>query len=141
MSTGSWFSAYDCSSDGFEFQVNHPTVLGNFLQTVGLGGSVLPPVYNGSGQCNSRGMTPLGESLLKKMMSLKLLIEVDHMSKPMADSALQLALQHQYPMVGGHTGFLDVSIGSKRSEGQKTKEQLAKIYQSGGMVGVIAEQV
>src|SRR3954466_6858238 len=36
MSTGSWFSAYDCSSDGFEFQVNHPTVLGNFLQTVGL---------------------------------------------------------------------------------------------------------
>lgn len=140
VSTGSWFSAYDCSADGFQFQLNHPTLLGNFIQTVGLGGSVLPPVYTGGGQCNVRTLTPLGESLIKKAMSHKMLIEVDHMSKPTADAALQLAAQYQYPMVGGHTGFVESSLGPKKSEGQKTPEQLASIYQLGGMVGVISEQ-
>ena len=73
-------------------------------------------------------------------MSRKFILEVDHMSKRTLDDTLQLAVQHQYPLIGGHTGLLDVSLGSKRSEAQKTREQMNTIYRLGGMVGVITEQ-
>ncbi len=135
---GDWFSAWDCSSEGYAFQLNHSTVLGNLLQAAAQG--ALPPTYSGSGQCNSIGLTDLGQSLIRKMMSRKIIIDTDHMSRLASDATLQIALQQNYPVIGGHSGFVDTSIGSKKAEGQKAIDQLQAIHQLGGMVSPILDQ-
>lgn len=43
------------------------------------------------GQKNRRGLTPLGVVAIKKMMSLGMLIDIDHMSQTAADQTLALA--------------------------------------------------
>ncbi|MBQ49568.1 MAG: peptidase [Zetaproteobacteria bacterium] len=117
LGQGQLFKARDCSAEGIEFKI---TSLGKF-----------------DGHCNSRGLSDFGRSFLTLLMKHKMIIDTDHMSKYGIDQALNLAEDHNYPLVSSHTGFLDIAKGSSRAENKKTEEQTQRILQLGGMVAPI----
>lgn len=99
---------------------------------------------------NSAALSPLGRFLLREMMHLGMLIEVDHMSHKAVEEALTLAEQHDYPVVAGHVGFRELSwkwheetesIHKCSSEGLKTASQIERISKLGGIIAPIACQV
>ncbi|MDQ3209231.1 MAG: membrane dipeptidase, partial [Gemmatimonadota bacterium] len=86
--------------------------------------------------CNARGLTTLGTHLITSMMNKGMIIDIDHMSKRSTDSVLVLTSRRQYPVVGGHTGFVTTSVGGHKSERDKSPSLLSAIKQFGGMVSV-----
>lgn len=99
-----------------------------------------PPTCNGLGHRNKRGLTPLGESALKSMMRLGLLIDIDHMSQHTVEATLKLAEAVPgggYPVVSGHTSLR----GNGGNENMRTAEQLERISKLGGMFGLGSEEV
>jgi microsomal dipeptidase-like Zn-dependent dipeptidase len=136
--TGQFLAARDCGADGYRFKLGGTTGLATWLN--GLFGYPLPAATNYAGDCNASGLTPLGESVIRKMMSRKAIIDIDHLSALATDTTLSMAEGFDYPVVAGHTGFMDTSVGSKRSEGQKTDAQMNRIRNLGGMVAPIFHQ-
>lgn len=56
------------------------------------------------GQCNVRGLTPLGEFTVEQMMQRRMIIDIDHMSVKTADRVLEIAEAADYPgVVASHT--------------------------------------
>ncbi|MEW6681833.1 MAG: membrane dipeptidase, partial [Nitrospirota bacterium] len=101
----------------------------------------LPPRGPTGPHCNARGLTPLGEVLVDELMNHHMLIDVDHSSTLTTNAILDRAETANYPgIVSGHTGILSVSNGENRHEGQKTDEQIDRIRDLGGLVGVILHQ-
>jgi len=132
--TGSLFSERDCSPEGYAYQIsflNNPAAAA--LQT--LIGGPLPVIPAAAAHCNALGLTSEGEDLVEQMMDRKFILDIDHMSGIATDRALFLARQRGYPVVSGHTGFIDVSLGERRHEGNKTGAQVDDIR---GLCGVIA---
>jgi len=136
--TGDFFQTYDCSPDGYEFKLlNGSDPLTSAILTF-LGISY--PNYTGNGHCNQRGLTSLGETMVRKMMSRKVILDIDHLSAAATDSALTLVESQDYPVVAGHTGLIGVSTGSKKSEGQKPDEVVDRIRVLGGLIAPILHQ-
>jgi Membrane dipeptidase (Peptidase family M19) len=54
-------------------------------------------------QCNTRGLTALGEYAVRRLMDNHMLVEVDHLSEVARDRVLQLAATRHYPLVSSHT--------------------------------------
>jgi hypothetical protein len=104
--------------------------------------STLPDGKGGSvpiGHQNSQGLTPLGEFAIRKMMSLGMLIDIDHMSQHSADRALQIAAAVPgggYPLNSGHNSRRGTCGTGDVTENSRTADQLAKIGALHGMVGV-----
>jgi len=136
--TGGFPTTFDCSSAGFEFHQQRPSL--PFRLLLGVFGAGNEPQYPAGSTCNRRGLTALGDTLLIEMMKRGIIFELDHMSYLAAQRSIRLAEQVDYPLTGGHSGFLGISIGQNRHEGQKTDSQLAAIRKSGGMVSVILNQ-
>lgn len=139
---GSYFSVEDCSDQGvkFHFAVG-AAVAAVDAKLAALGGAdYKPPAYPGTGHCNARGLTPLGDFFIREMMSRKMVIDVDHMSWKTMASVFAIADANQYPLVSSHTGFLDISRGEKASEGQKTPAQMQAIRKNGGLIAAILFQ-
>jgi microsomal dipeptidase-like Zn-dependent dipeptidase len=90
--------------------------------------------------CNARGLTPLGVHLIGAMMDRGMIIDIDHMSRRTIEQTITQTHGKRYPVISGHTGILGVSLGDKRSEGQKTDAQLAAIHDDSGLVSVIIHQ-
>jgi microsomal dipeptidase-like Zn-dependent dipeptidase len=139
---GYWFNVRDCSSDGVQFQLLSTAnftdwLLSGFVLTSNIGP---PPNYTAAGQCNATPPTPLLDTLITSMMAHGMIIDVDHMSWLTLDRTLELVEPRHYPVVAGHTGFLDISIGAKRSEGQKSDSILARLSKLGALVAPILEQ-
>ena len=89
---------------------------------------------------NSRSLTPLGIKALKEMMKLGLIIDIDHMSQKSANLSLELARAFNekkggYPMNSGHNGPRS-HAPQDPNENQRTDEQLQKIANLGGMLGL-----
>jgi microsomal dipeptidase-like Zn-dependent dipeptidase len=137
--TGRFITPRDCSVEGYRFQLKPAdNALAAFLANLFF---IFNPTPSGFlGDCNADGMTPLGESLIRKMMSRKMIIDIDHMSARTADRALELAESSAYPVVAGHTGFLETSVGVKKSEAQKSLAQMVRIASLGGLVAPILTQ-
>jgi len=103
-----------------------------------------PPAYAGGfqgqdagkGVCNSRTLQPAGQTLIKAMMSNHMIIDVDHMSRLMANAVLDIAQRNQYPVMTGHIGVLELAAGNRASENFRTRDQLATIARLGGIIGV-----
>jgi microsomal dipeptidase-like Zn-dependent dipeptidase len=66
-------------------------------------GPVTTPVAGGR-QCNSRGLTDLGDYAVRRMMDRHMLIEVDHLSEWARQQVLAIAEERHYPLVSSHTG-------------------------------------
>lgn len=91
------------------------------------------------GHVNQRGMTPLGRIAMVHMMRKGMLIDVDHMSDKTLACALELAesVPGKYPLISGHTGLRTGAPGD--GENLRTREQLARIRDTGGMFGLGTE--
>lgn len=137
--TGRYFEARDCSNQQVAFHLKLG-LAGPAIERM-MGDAYSPPLYPiSSGQCNAMGLTPVGAFFLKEMMSKHMLIDVDHMSWLTLDAALALARANQYPVLNSHTGFLELSRGDKRSEGQKRPDQVQSVYDLHGVVAPILFQ-
>ncbi len=137
---GQWFQAEDCSASGYEYQ-EPLSIAEPWLTIFSLLPFALTPAHGpAAAHCNARGLTPLGDTLLRELMAKKMIIDVDHMSSRTLDGALDLAESQAYPVVAGHAEFLDVTQGETRSERRKTGAELDRIRDLGGMVGAILNQ-
>ena len=141
---GDYFSVRDCSGSGvgFTFKIGAAAAHASALWSALPFGPYSPPDYSGSGHCNQRGLTSLGDFFIRALMHQKMLIDVDHMSWLALDAVFAIARENKqnYPLVNSHTGFLDVSRGEKRSEGQKTQTQIQAMRQLGGLIAPILFQ-
>lgn len=116
----------DCATEGYKF--HHPRYVfspdGKLLNAT----------------CNAQGLTELGKSLIRAMIRAKVFIDVNHMSALAFNDTLTIAEDYNYPVVAGHTGFLDISRDDSRHEGNLKADQLERIRRLGGMVGFILHQ-
>src|SRR6266851_877329 len=87
--------------------------------------------YRG-GRQNTRGMTALGTTLIQSLMSRGMLFDIDHMSYATRSAVLDLAETTNYPVISGHSGYIDVCRGDKRHEGQLTSAEVERICRLGG---------
>lgn len=55
--------------------------------------------------CNTRGLTGLGEDLIKELMRRGWLIETDHISRKAAARILEMTAPYEYPVVNSHGGW------------------------------------
>ncbi len=137
------FTVYDCSAQGVNFTLGIPSVieqpLWQMLHSLAPG---QVPSYPAKGQCNAQGLTELGKFLIQEMMNLHMIIDVDHMSWKGIDDALKMAEAVHYPgVISGHSGYIETSRGRhKKHEAQKNGSQLIRIFNLGGMAGVITAQ-
>jgi microsomal dipeptidase-like Zn-dependent dipeptidase len=93
-----------------------------------------------TGRRNVQGLTDLGKSLIREIIARGMIIDVDHMSARAKADTLDICEAINYPVVSGHTGFVEISHGDKRHEGQLLPEELERIRKLGGMVAVILHQ-
>lgn len=117
----------------------------------------LPVLANpASGHCNGMGLTLLGRSLLREMMSRGLLIDGEHMSQAALDETLDIAEAAHYPVMLSHTWpralkLQRAGLGSnpkvvdrhwveQRAEMHRTEGTIARIRDLGGVVGVLTNQ-
>ncbi len=138
IANGVFFTPRDCSADGYRYKVAAAGGLAGFIAGFITGN---PATTTFAGDCNATGLTSLGQSLINKMMSRKMIIDLDHLSALAAETTLQSAQGLTYPaIVAGHTGFIVTSNGTKKSEGQKTDAQVNRIRDLGGLISPILHQ-
>jgi microsomal dipeptidase-like Zn-dependent dipeptidase len=79
------------------------SVLSQFFPATKALAKVPEPAYPKARRCNVRGLTPLGEHLVRAMMQRGMLIEADHLSERARDAVLRITGARGYPVVSGHT--------------------------------------
>jgi microsomal dipeptidase-like Zn-dependent dipeptidase len=92
------------------------------------------------GRVNTLGLTDLERALIHEAMTRGMIIEVDHMSRKSRTEVLDICEKANYPVCSGHTGFVDISFGEKRHEGNLTGDEVDRIRDLGGLVSVIPLQ-
>jgi microsomal dipeptidase-like Zn-dependent dipeptidase len=95
----------------------------------------------GSLNCNVRGLTPAGTSLLNKLMDKGMMIDIDHMSAKAIDETFAIAdARGGYPFFVGHGLFNEpYAGGNNRHERMRTKAQLEKLKSYGSVVSVMTQ--
>jgi FG-GAP-like repeat len=105
------------------------------------------PTYStprsGCGHANSLPLTELGKGAIQTMMNLGMMIDIDHMSRQVADKVLEIANSRNYPINSGHNGLLPSNCISGRgidpeqcTENLRTKKQYEMIRKLDGLVGL-----
>jgi hypothetical protein len=61
------------------------------------------PVYPPGRQCNVKGLTSIGDYLVRRLMANHMLIEADHLSERARLRVLAIAEDQSYPLVSSHT--------------------------------------
>jgi microsomal dipeptidase-like Zn-dependent dipeptidase len=139
-----YFQPYDCSSEGFGFNLSEDFTLGLaqfFLH--GIGDRPYDYSYSAA-DCNPRGLTAAGRDLINALMDAKMIIDIDHMSFLMLegaddtpgviDGALEIAEDRDYPVVSSHASFNELNKSWDRNEFYRTPEQIERIRKLGGIV-------
>ena len=95
----------------------------------------------GSLNCNVKGLTGLGATLIGNLMDRGVLIDIDHMSAKAIDETIALAKQHgNYPLMVGHGLFTDThAAGRNRHERMRTAAQLEQLRLLGSSVSVMTQ--
>jgi microsomal dipeptidase-like Zn-dependent dipeptidase len=75
------------------------------------------------GDCNVKGLTPLGRYLVRRLMQKHMMIETDHLSQHARTTVLKIAERNRYPLISSHTG----------TGGAWTPAQLRRLYRLGGL--------
>jgi hypothetical protein len=101
--TGEPFSTGACPYPEQGVEVAPPVAPSAALAPVSGGAPVTGPVTSGR-QCNTRGLTDLGEYAVRRLMDAHMLIEVDHLSEWARERVLAIAEERRYPLVSSHTG-------------------------------------
>ncbi|MGW5849772.1 galactose-binding domain-containing protein [Streptomyces sp. NPDC055254] len=66
------------------------------------------PSYAADAQCNTRGLTGLGEYAVRGMMKRKMMLEIDHMSVKAAGRAFDILESESYPGVISSHSWMDL---------------------------------
>jgi microsomal dipeptidase-like Zn-dependent dipeptidase len=110
--------------------------------------------------CNSRGLQPLGVTLVNELIDHHMMIDVDHTDSRTLEGIMQIAEQKNYPgIVSGHTGLLGGAMTeveavpillargetydagkTGRHEGTKTDAMVQRIVNLGGVVSLALAQ-
>jgi microsomal dipeptidase-like Zn-dependent dipeptidase len=130
--TGQFWTADHCDDPDHD---NTPTPIGDqeaqLLTTLLDPALTLPllqgqlPVYPPGPHCNPKGLTPLGEHLIRSMMRKGMIVETDHMSMKTRREALTILEQKQYP-----------GVISSHSWGDPGSQK--RLQRLGGLVGPIS---
>ncbi|MGP4045762.1 galactose-binding domain-containing protein [Streptomyces sp. 2A115] len=67
------------------------------------------PSYAGDAQCNTRGLTELGEYAVRGMMKRKMMLEIDHMGVKATGQALDILESESYPGVLSSHSWMDLN--------------------------------
>jgi microsomal dipeptidase-like Zn-dependent dipeptidase len=132
-STGSWWAAEACpDSYGFTFSGFTSFIISLF----GFGQAVVPPTHPFA-TCNKRGLTPLGEYMIRYMMAKGIVIDVDHMSNHALEHTLNIAEELGMPVIASHVQFYELNREAGRHERMRTRAQLERIRDGGGMIAAM----
>ncbi|WP_139417874.1 discoidin domain-containing protein [Agromyces laixinhei] len=99
-STGTYWKTEACTGP------HHDNPIGNAPPPEELPGAE-PPTYPSGAQCNTRGLTSLGEYALKAVMARNMMVEVDHMSVKAAGRTLDILEADDYPGVLSSHSWMD----------------------------------
>ncbi|MFB7173608.1 discoidin domain-containing protein [Streptomyces sp. NPDC056254] len=106
LSTGTFWKTEKCTGP----QHDNPIGLAAAPQAQKqLPAGVSVPSYAADAQCNTRGLTSLGEYALRGMMKRKMMLEIDHMSVKAAGRAFDILESESYPGVISSHGWMDDS--------------------------------
>lgn len=121
----------------YEFKVSGMEEIVSFLEAIGLN----IPIFDETttGHCNYYGLTDDGEYAVNAMMDKKMIIDADHMSLPVLDEVLGIAIERDYPLISGHSFLHERPLteegkASPPSEGHRTSWQIEIIRDLGGIV-------
>lgn len=105
LSTGTFWKTEQCSGP----QHDNPIGLAPAPSAQKeLPAGVAVPSYAAGAQCNSRGLTDLGEYAVRGMMKRKMMLEVDHMSVKAAGRAFDILESESYPGVISSHSWMDL---------------------------------
>lgn len=123
ISAGSYWSAKTCTGPLRDNTIEQPaapvqTVVGDLLEGIGglpgvggVTGKVAPsgtvPAYPAAPHCNTRGLTPLGRHVIRRMMDLGMIVNPDHMSQAGVDATLSMLEARSYSGVISPHGWMD----------------------------------
>lgn len=133
----------DCSASGVRYRLT-ATLDPAIAAMLAVGFS--PPPYPSGGHCNRKGLTPAGGFLLRDMMRLHMMVDVDHMGQNTFRDAMRLLRERSYPMVTSHVGFVALSPDipgegqDKRYEANKVQWQVDSLAAAGALISVITRQ-
>ena len=99
--------------------VPRDALIGNGLAALLPPGSA--PVYGDPPHCNTRGLTDLGEYLIRRMMDKQMIIDPDHLSQAARDEVMALIEAEDYS-------------GVFSSHSWSNEKDYPRIYRSGGVV-------
>jgi len=132
--TGQFWTAEHCDAADHDNEPTNPTgeyaeliytVFGPLLTAPLLQGQL--PVYPPAPLCNPKGLTPLGEHLVRAMMDHGMIVETDHLSVKARQQVLSILEETDYP-----------GVISSHSWGDAGSQQ--RLQALGGIVGPISSQ-
>ncbi|MEU2156199.1 discoidin domain-containing protein [Streptomyces sp. NPDC019396] len=104
LSTGTFWKTEKCTGAQHDNPIGLASAPGAEKQ---LPAGVKVPSYAADAQCNTRGLTDLGEYAVRGMMQRKMMVEIDHMSVKAAGRVLDIAESGSYPGVISSHGWMD----------------------------------
>jgi microsomal dipeptidase-like Zn-dependent dipeptidase len=127
LSTGKYWQMQRCAGPPDEadrepiglFTHNHDDLIGNGLEALLPKGQT--PVYPGGPLCNARGLTDLGEHMVRRMIAKGMMVDPDHLSVLARKKVMSLleAARHS---------------GAVSSHGWSTPDVVPRIYKLGGVI-------
>lgn len=105
LSTGTFWKTETCRGP------QHDNPIGNAAAAQAqklLPSGVAVPTYASDAQCNTRGLTGLGEYAVRGMMKRHMMLELDHMSVKAADQAFDVLESASYPGVVSSHSWMDL---------------------------------
>jgi microsomal dipeptidase-like Zn-dependent dipeptidase len=132
--TGEFWKTYDCPAG--EYWSDPGAIMDNGLPPgfgsdpfttllIEAAGGALPLYNTTNPQCNARGITPLGEYAMQKMMERGIILNTDHMEVTVKDRVIEIAEAQTplYPLISTHG-----------SHGGTTMDQARRLLALGGVI-------
>ena len=127
LETGKFWDMQTCTGDGHDHDREQITLPGMERDALigAVFGALVPagqvPLYPEAPHCNTRGLTPLGAFLVRRMVEKGMLFDPDHMSVVARDQALSVIEANDYSGVLSSHSWSDPS-------------SIPRIYKQGGFV-------
>ncbi|MEU7103050.1 discoidin domain-containing protein [Streptomyces longwoodensis] len=104
LSTGTFWKTEKCTGP----QHDNPIGTQPSAAEADLPAGTSVPRYDSDAQCNTRGLTALGEYAVRGMMQRKMMLEIDHMSVKAVGRALDIFESARYPGVLSSHSWMDM---------------------------------
>ncbi|AJE82409.1 putative secreted protein [Streptomyces albus] len=106
LSTGTFWTTEKCTGPQHDNPIGNAAAPAEVAAKLPAGVKV--PAYQADAQCNTRGLTRLGEYAMRGMMRRGMMLEIDHMSVKAAGRALDILEAERYPGVLSSHSWMDL---------------------------------